>query len=115
MAFLLLIVVIADILGGLMIAGVLAAIQWTLEGIFHHRAGVYFGYATLLTIPVLITFIFYKVDEACARGLCIDGGEFGIFVGFALMVSLGLIVMPLVLVSTLRLLKSSKTRLLFRG
>ena len=98
-----------------MIAGVLAVIQWTLEGILHYRVGVYFGYVTLLTAPVLIAFIFYKVDESCARGLCIDGGEFGIFIGFALMVSLGLIVMPLVLVSTLRLLKSSKTRLRFRG
>jgi hypothetical protein len=115
MALFLQMVVIANILGALMIAGVLAVIQWTLEGMFHHRTGVYFGYAAILAIPVLIACMFFSMDEACARGLCTDGGEFGMVVGFALMISLSVIVMPLVLISTLRLLNSSKTRLSFRG
>jgi hypothetical protein len=74
-----------------MIAGVLVATQWALESVFHHRVGVYFGYAELLTAMVVIAFILYESDEICGRGSrnCMDGGEHvghgfrvGGFVGF---------------------------------
>jgi L-cystine uptake protein TcyP (sodium:dicarboxylate symporter family) len=99
-------------LAGLMVAGVLVAIQWTLERAFRHRVGVYFGYAELLTALGVITLILYKADEVCGRGSrsCIDGGEFLAVIAFGLVGSLGLIVMPLVLVSTLRLSKWSANR-----
>jgi hypothetical protein len=108
--FILLIPILA--LAGLMIAGVLVVIQWALEGIFDHRVGVYFGYAELLTVLGVIAFILYKSDEVCGRGSssCIDGGEIFAVFAFALVCSLVLIVMPLVLVSTLRLSKWSANR-----
>jgi L-cystine uptake protein TcyP (sodium:dicarboxylate symporter family) len=104
-------------LAGLMVAGVLVVIQWVLEGIFRHHVGVYFGYAELLTALGLIAFILYKSDEICGRGSpsCIDGGEFFAGIPFVLVGLLGLIVMPLVLVSTLRLSKWSANRATFGG
>ena len=91
-------------LAGLMVAGVFVATQWALERVFRHRVGVYFGYAELLTTMGVIAFILYKSDEVCGSGSrnCIDGGEHVAVMAFALVGSLVLIVMPLVLLSTLR-------------
>jgi L-cystine uptake protein TcyP (sodium:dicarboxylate symporter family) len=95
-----------------MVAGVLVVIQWALERVFRHRVGVYFGYAELLTALGVIAFILYKSDEVCGRGSpsCIDGGEAFAVIPYALVGWLGLIVMPLVLVSTLRLSQWSASR-----
>jgi hypothetical protein len=108
----LVLLVVLSSLAGLMVAGVLVAIQWALERAFRHRVGVYFGYAEFLTALGVITLILYKTDEVCGRGSrsCIDGGELLAVIAFALAGSLGLIVMPLVLVSTLRLSKWSANR-----
>jgi hypothetical protein len=99
-------------LAGLMVAGVLVLIQWALEGIFRHHVGVYFGYTELLTALGLIAFILYKSDEVCGRvsPRCTEGGELFAGVPFVLVGLLGLIVMPIVLVSTLRLSKWSADR-----
>jgi hypothetical protein len=99
-------------LAGLMLAGVLVVIQWALEGIFRHQVGVYFGYAELLTALGLIAFILYKSDEVCGHGppRCIDGGELFAGIPFVLVGLLGLIVVPIVLVSTLRLSQRSVNR-----
>jgi hypothetical protein len=99
-------------LAGLMIAGVLVATQWALEKAFRHRVGVYFGYAELLAAMGVIAFILYKSDEVCGQGSlsCMDGGEHVAVMGFALVGSLVLIVMPLVLLSTLRLSQWSANR-----
>jgi hypothetical protein len=111
MIILFLIVAISG-LAAFMVAGVLVAIQWSVEGMFRHRVGVYFGYAELLMTLGLIAFILYKSDEVCGRQShnCIDGGEIVAFFAFALVVSLALIVIPLVILSTRRLSKWSANR-----
>jgi hypothetical protein len=104
-------------LAGFMVAGVLVVTQWALERMFRHRVGVHVGYAELLMVLGLIAFTLYKSDEVCGRGSsnCIDGGEFLAVFSFALVGSLVLIVMPLVLLSTLRLSKWSANRAALGG
>jgi hypothetical protein len=99
-------------LAGLLLAGVLVVSQWAIEGIFRHRAGVYVGYAEVLIMLGLIAFILYKSDEVCGRGSrnCIDGGEMVALFAFALVVSLILIVIPLLVLSSVRLSKWSANR-----
>src|SRR4051812_9067109 len=111
---LLVLIAVASLIGFL-IAGVLVAAQWTIEGALRCRVGVYFGYAELLIVLIVIAFAYYKIDEACGVGsrTCIDGGEFLALAGAALIGSLGLIVMPIVLLSTLRLSKWSASRQTF--
>ena len=102
-------------LAGFIIAGVLVVTQWVVEGIFRHRTGVYFGCAELLMVLGLIAFILNKSEEVCGRGSrsCIDGGEFAAVFAFALVVSLGVIVMPLIVLSTVRLSKWSGNRAMY--
>src|SRR3954447_22340033 len=105
-------IVMVSGLAGSMVAGVLVVAQWAVEGIFRHHAGVYFGYVELLIVLGLIAFILKKSDEVCGRRSpqCIEGGEIVAVLAFGLVVSLALIVIPLVLLSMLRLSKWSANR-----
>jgi len=110
-------VVAAAALLGLMIASILVAIQWVMEGMFRRRLGVYCGYAELIAVLGLIAFILHKSEEKCGVGsrTCIDGGEWFAVFTFLFAGILGLIVMPVVFVSVLRLSKWSAHRATFGG
>ncbi|MFL5314840.1 MAG: hypothetical protein ACJ8A0_07155, partial [Microvirga sp.] len=64
----LILLVAAGALLGLMIACVLVAIQWVMEGMFHRRVGVYCGYAELIAVLGLIAFVLHKAEEKCGAG-----------------------------------------------
>jgi hypothetical protein len=52
-ATLLLLIAVA-VLIGLIAAGILVAIQWSVEGIFRHRVGIYLGYAEVFAVLATI-------------------------------------------------------------
>jgi hypothetical protein len=112
---------VAAAIGSLVVVGVLAGIQWSLEWIFSRRFGFYCGCLEICFVVGLLGFGLYVLDGACDRYVvpgtdrlspnsCQGGGGLGVLIGYAVVGSLGLIVLPLMVFSTWRLAKWSAKR-----
>lgn len=112
----------AAAIGGLVIGGVLVGIQWPLEWIFSRRFGFYCGCLEICFVVGLSGFGLYVLNGACDRYVvpgtdqlspnsCQGGGGLGVLIAYAVVGSLGLIVLPLLAFSTWRLARPRNTEM----
>jgi hypothetical protein len=106
---------------GLATVGVLVGIQWALEWIFSRRLGFYCGCVEICLVLGLLGFSVYVLNGACDRYVvegtdqlspnsCQGGGGVVVLFAYALVGSMGLIVLPLLVFSTWRLAKRPTKR-----
>jgi hypothetical protein len=107
--------------GGLVVGGVLAGFQWLLEWMFSRRFGFYCGCLEICLVVGLLGLGLYVLNGACDRYVvpgtdqlspnsCQGGGGLGVLVAYAVVGSLGLVVLPLLVFSTWRLAEWSTKR-----